>query len=120
MMSDFPPAAVLILGALLVRFFKGNCKHWYVILLPAVAFYLISRLEAGSSWPFHFFGFDLTFPRVDKLSKVFGYIFTMNAVAAFVYAFYLKDSTQHMVALFYIGSALGIEIRPGHLACDHN
>lgn len=108
MISDFPPAALLILGALLVPFFKGNARNWYVILLPAAAFYLISQLQVGSSWHVHFFGFDLTFLRVDKLSKVFGYIFTLNAVAAFVYAFYLKDSTQHMAALFYIGSALGV------------
>jgi multicomponent Na+:H+ antiporter subunit D len=108
MISDFPPAALLILGALLVPFFKGNLRNWYVILLPAAAFYLISQLQVGSSWQVHFFGFDLTFLRVDKLSKVFGYIFTLNAVAAFVYAFYLKDSTQHMAALFYIGSALGV------------
>jgi len=45
---------------------------------------------------------------VDKLSKVFGYIFTLNAAAAFVYAFYLKNNTQHMAALVYIGSALGV------------
>ena len=108
MISDFPPAALLILGALLVPFFRGNARNWYVILLPAVAFYLISQLQVGSSWQVHFFGFDLTFLRVDKLSKVFGYIFTLNAVAAFVYAFYLKDSTQHMAALFYIGSAIGV------------
>ncbi len=108
MISDFPPAAILILGALLVPFFKGNAKNWYVILLPAVAFYLISQLQIGSSWQVHFFGFDLTFLRVDKLSKVFGYIFTLNATAAFVYAFYVKDSTQHVAALFYIGSALGV------------
>ncbi|UCD87683.1 MAG: Na(+)/H(+) antiporter subunit D [Desulfobacterales bacterium] len=108
MISDFPPAALLIIGALLVPFFKGNARNWYVILLPAVAFYLISQLQVGSSWQVHFFGFDLTFLRVDKLSKVFGYIFTLNAVAAFVYAFYLKDSTQHMAALIYIGSSLGV------------
>jgi multicomponent Na+:H+ antiporter subunit D len=108
MISDFPPAALLILGALLVPLIKGNARNWYVIVLPAAAFYLISQLEVGSSWQVHFFGFDLTFLRVDKLSKVFGYIFTLNAVAAFVYAFYLKDSTQHMAALFYIGSALGV------------
>ena len=108
MISNFPPAAVLILGALLVPFFRGKAKNWYVILLPAAAFYLIAQLETGTSWQFHFFGFDLTFLRVDKLSKVFGYIFTMNAVAAFVYAFYLKDNTQHMAALFYIGSSLGV------------
>ena len=108
MISDFPPAALLIIGALLVPFFKGNVKNWYVILLPAAAFYLISQLQVGSFWQVHFFGFNLTFLRVDKLSKVFGYIFTLNAVAAFVYAFYLKDSTQHMAALLYIGSALGV------------
>ncbi len=108
MINDFPPAAILILGALFVPFFKGNAKNWYVIMLPAAAFYLISQLEIGSSWQVHFFGFDLTFLKVDKLSKVFGYIFTINAVAAFVYAFYLKDNAQHIAALFYIGSSLGV------------
>jgi multicomponent Na+:H+ antiporter subunit D len=108
MIDDFPPSAILLLGALLVPFLGGKAKNWYVILLPAAAFYLISQLEFGSSWQVHFFGFDLTFLRVDKLSKVFGYIFTLNAFAAFIYAFHVKDNTQHMAALFYIGSAIGV------------
>ncbi len=108
MMNDFPPGTILIFGALLVPFLKGNLKNGYTVLLPAIAFCLISQLDVGSSWKVHLLGFDLTLLRVDKLSKVFGYIFTLNAVAAFVYAFYLKDSTQHMAALFYIGSALGV------------
>ena len=108
MIIDFPPPAILIIGALIVPFLKGKIKNWYVVLLPAVAFLLICQLELGSSWKVHFFGFNLTFLRVDKLSKVFGYIFTINAVAAFVYAFHLKDDTQHMAALFYIGSSLGV------------
>lgn len=108
MISDFPPAAILILGALLVPFIKGQAKNWYTILLPAVAYYLIWQLETGASWQFHFFGYDITLLRVDKLSKVFGYIFTLNAFAAFIYAFYLKDNSQHMAALFYIGSSLGV------------
>ncbi len=108
MISDFPPAAILILGALLVPFIKGQAKNLYTILLPAVAYYLIWQLETGASWQFHFFGYDITLLRVDKLSKVFGYIFTLNAFAAFIYAFYLKDNSQHMAALFYIGSSLGV------------
>lgn len=107
-MHDFPPAAILIVGALLTPCFKGKARNWFVILLPAAAFYAVSQLQVGSSWQIHFFGFDLTFLRVDKLSKVFGYIFTLNAVAAFVYAFYLKDGAQHMAALLYIGSAIGV------------
>lgn len=108
MTGDFPPAFILIIGALLVPFFKGNLKNWYVILLPAAAFYMVMQLSAGSACQVHFFGYDLTLLRVDKLSKVFGYIFTLNATAAFVYAFYVKDNQQHMAALFYIGSALGV------------
>jgi len=104
---DFPPPWLLISGALLVPFLRGKAKSLYMIILPAVAFYLISQLEMGSSWQVHFFGFDLTLLRVDKLSKIFGYIFTINAFAACIYAFYVKDNIQHMSALFYIGSALG-------------
>jgi multicomponent Na+:H+ antiporter subunit D len=108
MASNFPPAALLILGALLVPLFTGKAKSYYVIALPAAAFLVVYQLAPGSSWHTHFFGFDLTFLRVDRLSKVFGYIFTLNAFAAFIYAFYLKDNTQHMAALFYIGSSLGV------------
>lgn len=108
MIGDFPPSAILILGALLVPFLKGKAKNFYIILLPAVAFYFIWRLEVGSSWHLHFFSHELTLLSVDKLSKVFGYIFTLNAFAAFVYAFYLKDNSQHVAALMYIGSSLGV------------
>jgi multicomponent Na+:H+ antiporter subunit D len=108
MTSDFPPFLVFILGALLVPFIKGKAKNWYVILLPAAAFLLIWRLDMGTLWHFKFFSHELTLLRVDKLSKVFGYIFTLNAFAAFIYAFYLKDSSQHMAALIYMGSSLGV------------
>jgi multicomponent Na+:H+ antiporter subunit D len=91
-----------------VPLFRGPARNWFVILLPASAFLLIANLAPGSSWTTSFLGYELTFLRVDKLSKVFGYIFTLNAFAAFVYAFYLRDATQHMAALFYIGSALGV------------
>jgi multicomponent Na+:H+ antiporter subunit D len=107
-MTDFPPAALLILGALLVPLFRGPIRNWFVIFIPAGAFLLIANLEPGTSWQVPFLGYELTFLRVDKLSKVFGYIFTLNAFAAFIYAFYLRDATQHVAALFYIGSALGV------------
>ena len=106
-MSELHPATLLLVGALLVPLIRGSAKNCYVIALPAAAFYIITQLEPGLSWQVHFFGFDLTFLRVDRLSKIFGYIFTLNAFAAFIYAFYLKDNGQHISALFYIGSAIG-------------
>ena len=71
MTTDFPPAVILILGALLVPLFRGPARNWFVILLPASAFLLIANLAPGSSWTTSFLGYELTFLRVDKLSKVF-------------------------------------------------
>jgi multicomponent Na+:H+ antiporter subunit D len=51
---------------------------------------------------------DLEMLRVDKLSKAFGYIFTLNAAVALLFAFYVKKALQHTAALIYIGSALGV------------
>ncbi len=109
MSFPIPPSLILILGALLVPLMKGRIKNFYVIALPVLALLCICRLPEGNLLQFEFLrGFgDVTFLRVDKLSKAFGYIFTINAIAAFIYAFHLKDNTQHISALIYIGSALG-------------
>lgn len=106
-MTDLHPGWILIIGSIIVPLVRGRAKNWVVILLPMAAFYIISQLPEGMSLQFHYFGYDLTFLRVDRLSRIFGYIFTLNAFAAFIYAFYLKDGTQHAAALVYIGSALG-------------
>ncbi len=103
------PALVLILGALLVPLFKGRAKSLYVILLPLLALLAVYALPLGNffnvSW---LAGFgEMTLLRSDKLAKAFGFIFTINATAAFIYAFYLRDNTQHVSALMYIGGALG-------------
>lgn len=105
----FHPALVLILGAILVPLIPGKAKSLYVIALPVIAFVIVALLPTGSYWNASWLaGFgDLSLLRVDKLAKAFGYIFTINATAAFIYAFYVKDNTQHVSALLYIGSALG-------------
>ncbi|MEM9016837.1 MAG: proton-conducting transporter membrane subunit, partial [Verrucomicrobiota bacterium] len=108
--ADFPPALILFLGALLVPFLKPNWRSAWTVLLPFLALIHILRLEDTGGWQvtaFSFGGEPIDFLRVDKLSNAFGIIFTLNAVAAFLYAFYYKKSGQHVAALFYIGGALG-------------
>lgn len=111
----FPPALILILGALLVPFLKGSIKNIWTIVLPAAAgfyiWFVLELPETGSlsGWPVSLRGLgELTWLHADKLTKAFGYIFTINAVAAFWFAFHLKKSTQHTAALIYIGAALGV------------
>ena len=103
------PALILLVGALLVPFFNGRSKSIYVISLPVLALLAVYSLPLGNFGQFSWLaGFgDMTLLRSDKLAKAFGFIFTINATAAFIYAFYLRDNTQHVSALMYIGGALG-------------
>ena len=103
------PALILLVGALLVPFFNGRAKSIYVISLPVLALLAVYSLPLGNFGQFSWLaGFgDMTLLRSDKLAKAFGFIFTINATAAFIYAFYLRDNTQHVSALMYIGGALG-------------
>ncbi|MCF8082290.1 MAG: Na(+)/H(+) antiporter subunit D [Deltaproteobacteria bacterium] len=108
MSANVPPSLFLLSGALLIPYLKGHIRNWYTIILPAVTFYIIWQLDIGTAWHLSFFDREIILLRVDKLSKVFGYIFTLNAFAAFVYAYYLKDPSQHIAAVTYMGSALGV------------
>ena len=124
--SDFPPAFVLILGAILVPCLPKKIRSYYVIALPALAFVNVYflQLDGNTKWNLDAFlwltnGEALELLRTEspgaenpeagyKLAKAFGYIFCLNAVIAFIFAFYVKKSTQHVAALIYIGGALGV------------
>lgn len=109
--AEFPPALILILGALAVPLLPLAIRRIYVIALPLAALlYIIALPESTTGWEVGLFEFTkdpLQFLRVDKLSKAFGIIFALNAVIAFIFAFYVKGSSQHVAALLYIGGALG-------------
>lgn len=106
MMNNLPPGLILLVGAVFVPLLPGRLKNWLVMALPVLAFYQVSRLQPDAALHFAFLDFDLELLRVDKWSKAFGYIFTLNAFAAFLYGYYQKKSTEFVAALLYIGSAL--------------
>lgn len=110
-MPEIPPSLLLIFGAILVPILPLVARRLYVIALPLAALaYIILGLPHGEFAQLTLFqGFgEMTGLRVDKLSKAFGIIFTLNAAIAFLFAFYVKRSDQHVAALMYIGGALGV------------
>ncbi len=107
MISSIPPAAIFIIGALLVPFLKGKAKQTTLLLIPFIAFIDLLNMPEGAYWVIHFMDYDLTFGKVDRLSMIFGYIFTIMSFIAILYALNVKDDGQHMAALLYAGSALG-------------
>ena len=108
MIRSLPPAAILIIGAFLIPFLKGRLKSAYLLLLPVIAFINVVSIPEGIHWTVGFLGYDLIFGRVDRLSRAFGYIFTIISFIGTLYALHLKkEDGQHTAAFLYAGSALG-------------
>ncbi|RAP27346.1 Na(+)/H(+) antiporter subunit D [Candidatus Marinamargulisbacteria bacterium SCGC AG-333-B06] len=102
------PAFLFFAGAIILPFLKGHLKNLVAIAIPAISFFLIHSLTPGTIETLQFLHYDLSILRVDKLSKAFGYIFTLSSFAAFIYGYYQKKSLEFVSTLVYVGSALGV------------
>ncbi|MCK4768129.1 MAG: Na(+)/H(+) antiporter subunit D, partial [Desulfobacula sp.] len=103
-----PPAIIFILAAILIPFLKGKTKSIYMLLIPVAAFYVLVNLPYGNIWTYEFWGYNLIMGRIDKLSMVFGYIFIIMAFLGILFALKVKDDLQHVAAIVYAGSTLGV------------
>ncbi len=109
------PGLILIVGAFLIPFFKGKWKQAYLLIPPTAALIDVILIYKGvfgtipfSAWHIPFLEYELVFGRVDKLSLVFGLVFTIAGFCGTLYALQVKSSLEHMIDFFYVGSTLGV------------
>jgi multicomponent Na+:H+ antiporter subunit D len=109
------PGLILIFGAFLVPLFKGKWKQAYLLMLPSAALADVVLMYIGvfgdlplSAWHLPFLGYDLILGRVDKLSLLFGLIFTVASLIVVLYALNAKSNSEHMSQLLYVGGALAV------------
>ena len=102
------PGLLLILGAWVLVFLKGRVKRVVMLALPAAALVNCLLMTPGTYGVARFLGQDLVFGRVDSLSLVFSYVFSLMAFLGMVYALHVEDDAQHVTALTYAGGALGV------------
>jgi multicomponent Na+:H+ antiporter subunit D len=109
------PGLILIFGAFLVPLFKGKWKQAYLLMLPSAALADVVLMYIGvfgdlplSAWHLPFLGYDLILGRVDKLSLLFGLIFTLASLIVILYALNAKSNSEHMSQLLYVGGALAV------------
>lgn len=102
------PSILFIAGAFLIPFLRGKVQKAYLLLIPVVAFAMVVSITPGTYGVYKFLGYDLIFGRIDKLSLIFAYIFTIMSFIGMIYAIHVEDNGQHMAAWLYIGSSLGV------------
>lgn len=108
-MTDLvPPVLVYIAGALLLPLVpNGNTRAFLSLLVPVIGAYLIWFLPEGAHGQMLLAGWDVTLLRVDKLSTIFGLVFSLAAFLGLLYAWHIRDTVQQIAAILYAGAAIG-------------
>ena len=106
----FHPSSYYIIGGLLIPLLKGRIKQSYMLLLSLLAFFAVVNMPHGVFGVYEFLSWELTFGNVDKLSKVFAYIFTIMGVIGVIYSFHVKNDGEHLSAFYYVGGSLGVTL----------
>jgi multicomponent Na+:H+ antiporter subunit D len=102
------PSLIFLFGSVLIPLFRGRTKQSYMLLLTLSAFFAVVMMPHGTYGVYEFLGLKLTFAHVDKLSKVFAYIFTIMGVIGVLFALQVKNDGEHLAAFFYVGGSLGV------------
>lgn len=107
-MSSLSPGLILILGAIAVPFLRGTVRHAYMLVLPLLALVFAAfLLEPGVHGRLELLGVELEMVRVDRLSTIFGIIFSIAAALAVLYSQHDNDPLQQVAGLIYAGAAIG-------------
>ncbi len=112
------PSVFYIPGAFLLPFLKGRLQKAAMLAIPVLgiaSMYLMMHVPHGAYWTAHFLGREMIFGSVDKLSIVFGWVFTIMSFIGMVYALHVNDSGQHVAASLYVGGSLGVTFAGDYL-----
>lgn len=108
MIDAFSPAFIFFVAAILLPMLpNGSIRASVMLLVPIASGWLIWNAPSGLHEQIQFFSFTLTLMHVDKLSTVFGLIFSVAAFLTAIYAWKVHDRIQQVATLFYAGSAIG-------------
>ena len=102
------PGLILILGAWALPLLGGRIKRVAMLVLPAAAVVDCFLMTPGTHGVVSFLGQELIFGRVDSLSLIFSYVFSIMALLGMIYALHVKEDSQHVASLVYAGGALGV------------
>ena len=114
------PGLVIAMGGLLIPFIPWKrLKLIYFLFLPVAGLVILLATSAGMfgalppwpaalhKWNVPFLQYTLDIARINKLSILFAYVYVIAAFCMNIYALGVKNDWEHVVAMIYVGSALG-------------
>ena len=108
MIVSLHPALIFMIGAAVVAVAPARLRGLLSLATPIAAF--ASMILAAPEMPARLalLDYELVIYRADRLSLLFGYLFSLAAFIGGVYALHVRDRLQQVAALAYAGTAVGI------------
>ncbi len=107
MTNNLHPTVIYFAAAAVLGLFPCKRRGYLLLASSVMGLWAVHLLDPGIATQSALLDLELSPLRVDRLSKVFGYIFALNSIAAALFALHLQDARQQLAALLYIGSAIG-------------
>ncbi|MCF6322640.1 MAG: PhnD/SsuA/transferrin family substrate-binding protein [Rhizobiaceae bacterium] len=102
------PVFLFIFGAIILPFLpKGSARGILTLIIPIISGWWIWNATEGLYGLTSIGGLDIPLMRVDRLSTIFGLIFSFAAFIAALYAWHIRDAVQQIATLLYAGTAIG-------------
>jgi multicomponent Na+:H+ antiporter subunit D len=106
-MNLLAPPFLYFFAAAFLPFLGNKARAVVLLAVPVLGLMSLLSYSTGSHVIIEMIGFELTFMRVDKLSTMFGIIFSIAALLSGIYAWHVRDIIQQIATLLYAGSAIG-------------
>ncbi len=105
---SFPPGLLMIAAGLLLPVVPALSRPVMLLGVPILTGAAVLMTPDGVQVTAPFIGFDLELVEGDKLSRVFGLIFSIMGFAAALFAYRQSKVLELSAAFFYAGSAIGV------------
>ena len=106
MIAEWPVGLTLIAGGLLAAVARGRLRDAISLAAPLATLAQLVVLGHGDFARVHALGYTLVLMHVDRLSLLFGYVFSIAALLNAIYGLHVKDGVQRAAAPVYAGSAI--------------
>jgi len=108
MFDILPPVFLFVFAAIILPALpRGSARGLVTLIIPIISAWIIWNAPSGMHAQTTLFGLEVTLMRVDRLSTIFGLIFSLAAFLSAIYAWHVRDAMQQIATLVYAGTAIG-------------
>jgi multicomponent Na+:H+ antiporter subunit D len=108
LLTDIPPALILILGGISMLFAARRVRDVLTVLLPLLTLAQIWKLDSGDVVSIPFLAYELITIYVHPYTHIFSTVFALAALGGGIFAMHARNRQEMAAAYVYAGSAIGV------------